>query len=210
MRAPRWLVLSAAGLLVAGGAAGITYALWGDGASAAAGVIRSGTLDLQLTGYPTWAETSSDVAPVDRHSGTVDASLTVDHLTTPGDTITITQPFTTVLDGDNLAARLTVGWANGSVPVTVGGRVSATYRVTMPDGTTSAATPLGTAVTMPGAPDNLVPAEAAGTWTLVVTVVSSGTDLVVAPSGIGTAPNFQTGDIVIELNQVRDGTGFTP
>lgn len=203
MKASRWLVVSASAVLVVGVAAGMTYALWNNGVSVAADVIRSGDLDLVLLGSPTWAET----APVS-DQGTVGADLTVAHLTTAGDTLTLTQQFRTDLVGDDLAARVTVSWSNGNPPSLLDGRITATYRVTMPDGTTTAETTLGTAVVVPSGSANLTPANASGTWTLVVTLTCSGSDVVVPASGVATAPTFSTGDIVIELDQVRDGNGF--
>ena len=203
MRASRWLAVCASAVLVAGVAAGITYALWSNGASVASGVIRSGTLDLVLLGSPTWAET----APVS-DQGAVGGDLTVAHLTTPGDALTLTQQFRTDLVGDNLAARLKVSWSNGAPPSLLGGRVTATYHVMMPSGATTTETPLGTALVVPSGSANLTPANASGTWTLVVTLSCSGSDVVVPASGVSTAPTFSTGDVVIELDQVRDGDGF--
>jgi alternate signal-mediated exported protein len=207
VKLPRWVTLTAAAVLVAGGAAGVTYALWGGGAGTPAGVVRSGNLDLALDGYPTWVESGGG-----GHSGTLGSTLVVDHVSTPGDTLTITQPFHITLEGDNLAARLTVRW--DSAPALTSGLMTASYVVNPPAGsglTASASTALGTAVTLPGSPANLTPTTTnlTGTWTLVVTLTWTGTDVVVPASGVASAPTLSTGDIVIELNQVRDGNGFS-
>jgi len=211
MRARRALSLVASALVVAGATAGITYALWGEDASLAMPVVRSGNLALELVGTPTWTETSPDVTPA--HSfGMQGDQMTANHLATPGDTFTLRQRFRTVLTGDNLAARVTVRWANppGLLPT---GRVTATYVVTTPDGTSSAPQPVGSPVTVPGGTDNITPAEVAawGTtpWSVTVTLAYTGTSsVVVAPTTVGSVPVTSLGTVVVELAQVRRGDGF--
>ena len=116
---------------------------------------------------------------------------TADHLATPGDSFTLTQQFQTVLDGDNLAARVTARWDDPPV-LDPAGQVTATYVVTTPDGVVSAPVPLGTTVTVPPAPDNLTPEEVAlwagAPWSLTVTLAYSGTDVLVTPDPDGTGP----------------------
>ena len=97
--------------------------------------------------------------------------------------------------------------------------VTATYVVTTPDGRTGAVTPLGSPVVVPSAPEHVTPDVLAGwgdePWRLVVTVSLAGDVLVRAPGASG-APGprggaaVALGSVELELDQVRDGEGFTP
>ncbi|GEL96284.1 hypothetical protein [Cellulomonas composti] len=212
MRWRKVLVIGAAATVLAGAAAGLTYAFWGDGATAVAGVVRTGDLDLELVGTPTWTETSPDVSPAHVFGMQTDG-ITANHLATSGDRFTVAQQFRTTLDGDNLAARLTVGWDSAPALLPTG-QVAATYIVTRPDGVASAATAVGTAITLPGGSANLTTAQVASwgstPWTLTVTLTYSGADVMVTPTTISSAPITSLGTVRISLDQVRDGTGFTP
>ncbi len=206
--------LLAAGLLVVLGASAlVTYALWGKQIDVPVGIVTSGNLDLELVGAPVWADTSPDVTAPGAIGVLADNRAV--RLATPGDTYTFTQAFRTELEGDNMAARLTVDWDQDPV-LDPTGRVTASYTVTLPGGTPSADTPLGAAVTLPGAPDNLTPAEVVAwgpgaTWQLTVTLVYAGADEMVEPVDIPTAnPLTDLGTIEIALDQVRDGEGFVP
>lgn len=137
----------------------------------------------------------------------------------PGESYVLTQWFTTALEGDNLAARLTVAWAEPAV-LEPAGLVTATYQVTAPGAASSAARPLGTTVTVPDAPANLTPADVASwgpgaEWVLEVTVTFAGPDVLVTPVPgdpphvTAPAPVTDLGQIVLRLDQVRDGEGFT-
>jgi len=208
------LRLAATGLVVTGLVGGLTYAWWDDGGVAAAGTLRTGDLDVELVGAATWQETSADVA-APRTVATLADGVTADHLATPGDTLTLTQRFVPRLDGDNLAARLTVAWDDGYPGP--GQDVTATYRVQAPRAAATAPVPVGTAVVLPAPPDSLTPAgtQDLEAWTLVVTLEVGGTLPVVAPGHTGTVPAVEDaaavplGGIRIELAQVRDGEGFT-
>jgi len=205
------LSLAASALVVAGAATGLTYASWGQSAAVAMPVIRPGTLDLQLVGTPTWTETSGDVAPGPT-LGTRPDRVTANHLATPGDSFTLRQQFRTVLEGENVAARVTVRW-DAPPDLAPADGVTATYVVTMPDGTASAPAAVGVPVTVPGGTDNVTAAEAAawGTapWSVTVTLRYPGTAaLVVAPTAVASAPVTGLGTVVVELAQVRDGDGF--
>ena len=202
------------GLLVAALVAGLTYALWGQHGTVGRGVVTTGDLDIELVGQAAWQETSADVAQP--RSGSVLDDGTVDHLATPGDTLVVTQEFRARLEGDNVAARVTVSWSEE--PVVPDG-VTATYVVTTPDGRTGAVTPLGSPVVVPSAPDHLTPDVLAGwgdgPWRLVVTVSLSGDVVVRAPGGSGAAgpggdAAVTLGSVELELDQVRAGEGFTP
>ncbi|MCC2320474.1 hypothetical protein [Cellulomonas xiejunii] len=211
MRARRTLALVASALVVAGATAGITHALWGQDASLAMPVVRSGNLALEFVGTPTWTETSPDVTPA--HSFTMRSDqMTANHLATPGDTFTLRQQFRTVLTGDNLAARVNVRWTSPP-SLLPADRVVATYVVTMPDGTSTAPQPVGSPLTVPAGVDNITSAEVAawGTtpWSVTVTFAFTGTSsVVVAPTAVGSAPVTSLGTVVVELAQVRQGEGF--
>lgn len=192
------------GLAVLGGAAAVTYAGWSSGATLPAAVVVHGDLDIELVGDPAWEQLAPTAVPI----GTVDGDRAA-HLATPGDVLELTQQFRTELEGTNLAARLKVDWAE---PAELGDGVTASYAITPPSGTPVPPVLFGEAVTVPEAPANLSPALLAswGTdpWTLTVTLTFDGADVVVDPSGIGTAPDVDLGTVELRLTQVRDGEGF--
>ena len=212
MRSRRPLVLAAVALVVAGAAAGLTYALWGGGVTAAGSVVRSGSLDLQLVGTPAWTETSPDVSPAHAVPMRSDG-ITADHLATPGDSFRVVQRFRTVLVGDNLAARMRVSWDSPPALLPTGG-AGATYTVTRPDGVMSAPAPVGSTTVLPGGSDNLTAAEVAAwgsaTWAVTVTLAYSGADVMVADTAVASAPTTSLGTVVVTWEQVRDGDGFDP
>ena len=212
MRRRRAVSLVATALVVAGATAGLTYAMWGQDASLAVPVVRTGNLDLVLVGTPQWTETSPGIT----HAvPTRSDYVTADHLATPGDSFTVRQQFRTNLTGDNLAARVTVRWDTANPPsLGPAGRVTATYVVTTPGGTSSAPTAVGSPVTVPGGAANITPAQVAawGTtpWSVTVTLTYTGTSsIVVAPGAVGSQPATSLGTVVIELAQVRTGDGFS-
>lgn len=205
--------LLAAGLvIVLGVSALVTYALWGKQIDVPVGIVTAGNLDIKLVGPPVWTETSSDVSPVHAVAIRPDGA-TADHLATPGDSFTLTQQFSTELEGDNVAARLTVDW---DVPPALApvGRAVASYTVTDPGGTTTASALLGDDVTLPGGTANFTPQQIEGwgpgaTWTLTVTLAYAGADVLLSPDQITTAaPVTELGTIALTLDQVRDGDGF--
>ncbi|MBO0899661.1 hypothetical protein J1G43_06760 [Cellulomonas sp. zg-ZUI22] len=207
--------LAITGVVVAALAAGSTYALWGRDGTGAGELVRNGDIGVELVGDAAWQETSADVPAADRRAGTV-RNGAIGHLATPGDTLVLTQGFRPRLEGDNLAARMTVTWAEG---FTAPAGVTATYVVVDPEGTATAPTALGTAVVVPSAPDNLTPAQVDAwddaSWQVVVTAHVAGDVPLLVPGASGTvpaisqAPMAALGGIRIELAQVRDGEGFT-
>lgn len=100
----RWrLPLLAVAALAAGAAlGGGTLALWNGTALTPGAVINAGNLEITATATaaPEWRETSDDV----------DAPQSGTFLVRQGDTATADFPFTTVLDGDNLAANIGINW----------------------------------------------------------------------------------------------------
>ena len=209
----RIVTVGVSAALVAGAAAGLTYAFWGDAAVATGAVVRTGDLDLVLVDSPTWTETSPDVSPA--HAVAMQADgITAAHLGDPWATRSPSRSSSgTVLDGDNLAARLTVRWDTAPALLPTG-QVTATYRVTRPDGVVSAATPVGTTLTLPGSGGNLTPAQTAAwgstPWTLTVSLAYTGADVMVPPASVGSGPVTSLGTVTVSLDQVRTGTGFTP
>lgn len=105
-----------AGALGAGG----TVALWHAAADLPLGTVTAGTLDIDTVGPAVWQETSPDVAGTPRR---IDPET---FLARPGDTLLMTQRLATALEGDNLRARLSVGWERKSV---IPAGVTATYTV---------------------------------------------------------------------------------
>ncbi|QCB92926.1 hypothetical protein [Cellulomonas shaoxiangyii] len=202
----RTALAASALVLVAALAGGLTHALWSTDAVASVAVIRSGNLDLELVGPPRWVEGSPDLASPHAIALRADGR-TADHLATPGDTFTVTQQFRTTLEGDNIRARVTVGWQG---PTSFPAGVTGTYRVTPPTGAPSAAVPLGSPVTVPGGTASI--AQGVGTWTVTVTVAwTAASDVVVRPSAVSASPTAGAeGTMLIDLRQVRDGDGFRP
>lgn len=203
MRPQRTIALGAAALGLAVLGAGGSYALWNATDTQAGGVITSGNLAIELVGDTTW-ELVCAPSPTPE---TIDSAT---FLAVPGDQIIITQDFQTLLEGDNIAGRVTVDWsAAPSLPA----GVSATYVV---DGgaltTPTSPTPLGTSVTVPVSPANLAEGTDA-TWTVTVTLDYDGSkaDRVVLPGDLAAEPTefSDLGTIELTLDQVRDGTGFT-
>lgn len=191
------------GLVLAGGVAGATFAYWNASATLPGAVVVGGNLDIELDGAATWQQVEPEPAAIASVDG-----VTAAHLATPGDVLTLTQQFRTSLVGNNLAARLTVDWAD---PASLDG-VEASYVITPPHGAAQNAETFGTALTFPEAPANLTPDLLASwgsdPWTLTVTLRYTGSDVVVAPSEI-SAPRFtDLGTVSLSLDQVRDGDGF--
>ncbi|MBD7918326.1 hypothetical protein H9657_08565 [Cellulomonas sp. Sa3CUA2] len=210
MRRRRALSLVATALVVAGATAGITYAMWGKDASLAMPVVRAGNLDLALVGTPQWSETTPGIT----HAVPTQSDyVTANHLATPGDTFTVRQEFRTTLTGDNLAARVNVRW-DTPPSLTPAGRVTATYVVTTPGGTSSTPAAVGSPVTVPSGGANITPAQVAAwgstPWSVTVTLAYTGTSsFVVAPTAVDSQPATSLGTVVIELAQVRTGAGFS-
>lgn len=85
-----------------------TNALWTARDSAAIGVITSGDLDIELVGDIAWTELSADGVPL----ATIEDPAS--YRVMPDDRFSLSQQFTTRLDGDNLDGRLTLDWAQAN------------------------------------------------------------------------------------------------
>lgn len=184
----------AGGVIALGIASGATtYSLWSDPAAIAGGTITSGNLKLDPSGTTTWTETSPDV-PRTTHAGTAIDPATF--LATPGDTFRITQAFTSVLEGENMLGKIAVGWDQ---PQALPAGVSATYVLKAP-GTSTAPRPLGTAVSVADLP------AGTATWTVQIDLAfaASKTDRFTNPAELA-----KLGNIVVDLDEVRTGEGFT-
>lgn len=201
MTATSRLAITGAALVVAVGAGAATYALWTADGVAPAGVITAGDLDIALAPDSfAWRETSSDVAVGARQSGTTPETF-ADFVAMSGDSFIVSQGFTTTLGGDNMLGLLRVGW--GSPPHLPDG-VSATYRVLDGDDDEVATAPLGHPVEvrdLPAGDDR---------WTVEVSLdlAHGRPDRYTTFSGTDPAEITDLGTIVVDLDQVRTGTGF--
>lgn len=185
-------VLVAGGIVALGLTAGATtYSLWNDPASSAIGAIESGNLDLVLSGATSWTETSSDVAAAPH---TIDPAT---FLATPGDTFKVTRSFATTLEGENMLGKISTRWSS---PQALPAGVTATYKLTSPGKPSTAPVPLGT----PTSVTNLPVGNA--TWTVEVSLSFAATK---ADRFTDPAVLAKLGTIVVDLDQVRAGTGFT-
>jgi len=198
--------LIAAALVLAGG---ITSAAW-----LASEAVRGGTLtagDLRMTAEkPTWEQVTPGVDTP--RSGTL-TTTPVDFSSMPGDVINIDQPVTTTLVGDNLNAGFTVDFANGSAVAddVRDGKIAVTFhvedelgRTVAPDGGNA---PFGALVRVPG-----LVGESGGATTKwnVVTQVRVLSDYTWTSGSVTESPDlWSSGDLRVELKQVRDGQGFT-
>jgi alternate signal-mediated exported protein len=199
MTATSRLAITGAALVVAIGAGAATSALWTADGDAPAGVITSGDLDIALTPDSfAWQETSPDV--VARQSGTSRESF-AELVAMSGDSFTVSQGFTTTLEGDNMLGLLSVGW--GSQPQLPDG-VSATYRVLDSDDDEVASAPLGQRVEVRDLP------VGSDSWTVEVSLdlADEKPDRYTTFSGADPVEITRLGTIVVDLDQVRTGTGF--
>lgn len=199
MTATSRIAVAGAALVVAIGAGAATYSLWAGDSAGSAGVITAGDLDIALRpdGFA-WEETSPDVgAP---RSGTAPESFAA-FVAMSGDSFTVSQEFTTTLEGDNLLGRLTVGWA---APPDLPAGVSATYRVLGAGNQVQAAARLGEPVEVRDLP------VGTGTWTVEVDLdlAEDRPDRYTTFSGADPVELSDLGDIVVSVEQVRTGTGF--
>ena len=199
MTATSRLAITGAALVVAIGAGAATYALWTGDGDASAGVITAGNLDIALTPDSfAWRETSPDVDA--RQSGTARESF-ARFVAMSGDSFTVSQGFTTTLEGDNMLGLLSVGWAS---PPRLPGGVSATYRVLDADDDEVASARLGQPVEVRDLP------VGSDSWTVEVDLTFAGDkpDRYTTFSGTDPVEITGLGAIVLDLDQVRTGTGF--
>lgn len=189
---PGLKVAAAGGVLTLALAAGAsTYSLWNAPANTAVGSIVSGNLDLTKVDQTSWVETSPDVAAAG-HS--IDPAL---FLATPGDTFRISQKFSSKLEGENMLGKISTRW---SAPASLPAGVTASYVLKAPGYAPTAPAALGTSVNVPNLPVGTTE------WTIEVTLVlaKEKADRFADPAELA-----KLGTIVVDLDQVRTGTGFT-
>lgn len=185
-------VAAAGGVLALALATGATtYSLWSAPTDTAVGTIVAGNLELSPVGSTAWVETSADVAASPH---TIEPAT---FLATPGDTFLISQKFSSLLEGENMLGKISTRW---SAPQNLPTGVSASYILKAPGHPATVPAALGTSVNVPNLPVGTTE------WTVEVT-------LSLAP---GKADRFsdpaelaKLGTIVVDLDQVRTGTGFT-
>lgn len=191
----------AAAVLIAGAAAGGgTMALWKTAGQAAPVTIVAGDLEV-TSGDTTWTETSSDVA---------DSGAMIDpdtFLVRRGDTVEMSQEFTTRIDGDNMGARIGVDWVD---PAELPKGVTADFEVRDASGERlGARTPVGKRLTL-DADDELLVAGETGrddSFTVAVTL-----DFAKLSDRFGADSPVQIADLgrfAFTLDQERE-TGGTP
>lgn len=129
---PGWLIPVAAGLLAALSAAGGTFALWHDEARPGPEFISTGRLGVTALAEPVWQDTSNG-APQGINPETFRVRT--------GDTLRVSIPVETTVDGTNLTAQLAVQLA---ADATLPAGVHASY--TLHDAAGMVLTPTGLAL----------------------------------------------------------------
>lgn len=199
-RRSRFAVIVTAGLgLAALGAGGATFALWSDSVVFAGGPVTAG--DLQITrGDGTWRQVTPGVK--DPAGGSLGGGPG-DFTSMPGDVIEITIPVSTSLRGENLQAEMKVEAGASLSSDMDSDAIAATYRVQSESSSaTSAETPIGTAVTVPGLQSSNDGAH--DDWSVIVTVRVGGT-YAWAPLSTTGPQHWTLDDFTISLHQVRSG-----
>lgn len=185
------------GILALGVAAGSTsYALWNADDSMASAKIVSGNLSLSPAGKTVWTETSPEKTT---YRGT--EIIPSEFLATPGDTFSITQSFTSTLEGENMLGKIGVNWSKPKQQAALPEGVTATYTLKNASGFSTLSTELGEPTTV----DNLP--VGSNTWTVTVNLVLADSK---ADRFKDLAELAKLGTIVVDLDQVRTGTGFKP
>lgn len=193
-------VAALAGVLLSGG---VTAATWSAQDTVTGAPVTAG--DLQLTvGDATWEQVTPGVA--DPLSGSLDQTPE-GFLTMPGDIVEVHVPATTYLQGENINGQLTVAFAD---PASAPAGTTTTWHVEDPAGfqvapaTGDAA--VGDSLELP-----IQTGSDAGTtqdWDIVITV-EVGPEYDWVPGTDATPDSWQLGDILITLDQVREGPGYT-
>lgn len=192
----RMPILTAAVLIVGTAAGGGTMALWKTAGQAAPATIIAGDLDV-TAGETTWTETSPDVKNTGR---TIDPET---FLVRQGDTVEMSQDFTTRIAGDNMTAQINVAWVD---PAQLPDGVSANYEVRDAAGKRlGEPAPLGTAITLD---EDRLSTDDAGRedeFSVAVSLDFAGLD-----DRFGAESPVQVADLgrfSLSLDQVRDAGG---
>lgn len=197
------------GLLIAGASAGGTYALWSASTSASAGDITGGNLRL-VSLETTWSQITPGISDSQERPLT---GTPTDFDLMPGDLITITQNVESYLQGDNIAGGLAVDYATGSdaAQAVEDGLIALSFHIEDADGVQVApetgTAPFGTTLAVSGltGTDEGVTED----WKVVISAEILG-DYDWADGGsINAAPaQWAAGNIVISLEQLREGSGY--
>lgn len=207
---PRLVAFVVALVIAVAAPVGVVFALFGDSAARAGGVVVTGDLDLAETpgGPVRWVETTAALPPDDRRAGSDFASLAA-FRGVPGDTVEVRYQVTTTLAGDNISAvvRATLGAVTLPAAVSVSG-----YRVLDAAGAVlapaSGFTAIGSETTVPdltGAGVRTLQVAVQLAWTGTAASLTYTSDF----SGTGSAV-LTTIPVTISLEQVRSGAGFAP
>lgn len=179
-----------------------TFAGWSASSGFRGGDVVAGDLEL-TTGTTTWRQVTPGVSP--GASGTL-TTPPPGFLSMPGDVIEVRVPVTTRLQGDNLAARLRVRPGD---PEDLGPNVRAGIHIEDADGR-QVAPAAGDAPYGELSLAGLTGTDAGRTqqWSVVVVVEVLGD--YVWHEGAGQTPTWwDVGDLAVDLDQVRSGSGFT-
>ncbi len=197
-----------AGVLIAGASAGGTYALWSAGTSASLGDITGGNLRL-VSRETTWSQITPGTGNAEEHPLT---GTPADFRVMPGDVVTITQNVESYLQGENLDAGLAVDYAQGSdaAHAVEDGLIALSFHIENAEGVQVApengTSPFGTTLAVSGLTGT--DAGAAEHWKVVVTAEVLGDyDWVDGASAIDAPVQWAAGNIVISLEQLREGSG---
>ncbi|MEV7974141.1 hypothetical protein [Cellulomonas sp. NPDC089187] len=207
--AHRWVPPLAATLIIAALLLGGTLALWASDAGFRGGQVTAGDLVLD-SGTTTWRQVTPGVDSP--RTGVVSSTAPDDMFTMPGDVIEFVQPVSTTLYGDNIVGGMSVRFAdpdNLAADVEAG-RVEVGFVVLDAEGTQVAPrtgeAPLGSTVVVPG-----LTGSSPGTtedWTVVIRVDVLGDYAWAQGEPVTAAGLWNTGEVLVELQQVREGDGF--
>lgn len=197
------------GVLIAGGSAVGTYALWSASTSASLGDITGGNLRL-VSMDTTWSQVSPGT---DNPEELPLTGTPTDFRVMPGDVITITQNVESYLQGDNLNAGLAVDYANGSDAAqdVEDGLIALSFHIENEEGVQvapeSGSAPFGTTLAIGG----LTGTDQGVTdaWKVVISAEILGDYDWVDGESLDDAPaQWAAGNIVISLEQLREGSGY--
>lgn len=194
----RTIVLGATVLVTAMAVGGGTAAVWKTAAGTADTTINAGNLDI-TAGERTWKQTSTDVA---NPGTTIDPAT---FLIRQGDTVTMSQTFTTALHGDNMIGKVSVDWSDpSSIPEGVG----ATYDIRDSSGhAVGGIRELGQPLNLDQTDELLVTDDDGRDDDFTIAVALDFSELSDRFSADSTAQLSDLGNFTIQLDQVRTDEG---
>jgi alternate signal-mediated exported protein len=209
MTGARRVLPLAVAALIAALVIGGTWALWGSQSAFRGGSVIAGDLEVTL-GDATWRQVTPGVS--DPQQGVFDGTTPDDFFSMPGDVIEVWQPITSTLRGDNVAGGMTVRFSDPDAVSSdvAAGRIAVGFAVLDDTGTQVApatgSAELGSTVAVPGMTGTDV--GVSEDWTVVIRVEVLGDYVWVDGAPIAGAGLWETGDVRVELRQVREGEGF--